>query len=610
MTHRCSHSIDHVKAARELYLSQAFTKLWSIQVGLRAFSREPSVCLHCYNIYSSLKSARDHAERTNHNLCFTIQPFGVLCWGCGGRFKSPKTLTQAAFLSLKTFPTESLPIGFANLGNSCYSNAVLIALSHCQPLVTAAAVSALPICKLFSAAATLNRSFNRLVPELMPKFSPFLQEDAAEFLLYVVDMLTDDFRVKELFTGKTTRHQCCMSCNHHSHCTQGFTVLPITLDDKGWANSPKVSGYMARSYGTSGVISVEETSSFSTSFVSLLQHGSTHRISLVRSLESLCRASPIVCEQCKAEDGVVFTCFSELPEILILQVARFGKRWFGLGKVHKMVTFPDLDVDFSHFVGEGIDCGPAKYNLTAVVFHTGFMDGGHYQCYARKNDRWYLFNDSSVSQVSRDEVLKCQGYLLFYTKIPPPDVVGVRFHLARDCAKQGLDFGLAVNVLSNPMQWIGKIPRGARDDLFEEASEVAGGDVLRDVVDDDKKARFVCELPFANKTVSVSTTATAMIWEFVTEKGPVPMVLNLEEEDGVRVVGTVEQFYVDPATLNPSLEADQANDGERDEKTNCEEEEENSKQEEKEEENSKKEEENREEENSKQENREEEKEEE
>ena len=549
MSAACSHQIDIVRCARDLYLNLSFTKLWSMQLGARTFSREAGLCLHCYSLYSSVSAAKAHAEQTNHNLFFTIRPFGILCWNCLRRFQSPKAMTEAACLSLQTFPSESLPVGFYNLGNSCYSNAVLIALSHCQPLVTAAAVSALPICRLFAAAATLNRSFNTVVPELLSKFSPYVQEDAAEFLLYIVDLLTNDYRVKELFSGKTTRHQFCLSCSHHSECTQGFTVLPVNLDDKGWGDMPKVSSHMARSYGRPGVFVEQETTSFGTSFVSFLQHGSTHRVSLGKSLESMCRASSIVCENCKVEDAVVFTSFSELPEILILQIARFGKRWFGLGKVHKMVLFPDLNVDFSHLVEEEIDCGPSKYNLTAIVFHTGFMNDGHYQCYAKKHDKWYLFDDASVSLVTREEVLKCQGYLLFYTKIPTQEVSNLRFELARNCGKEALGFALPVNILSNPKQWIGKVPHGSRDELLAPASELAGGDVLRDVVDDDKKAKFVTELPFATKIASISNSAADMIWAFLTEKGALPIVTNLAQEGGIQVVDTVSQFYVDPATL-------------------------------------------------------------
>lgn len=50
------------------------------------------------------------------------------------------------------------------------------------------------------------------------------------------------------------------------------------------------------------------------------------------------------------------------------------------------------------------------YNLIAVSNHYGGMGGGHYTAYARnyKDDKWYHFDDSSVSAFSEDRVkVKC-----------------------------------------------------------------------------------------------------------------------------------------------------------------------------------------------------------
>lgn len=55
--------------------------------------------------------------------------------------------------------------------------------------------------------------------------------------------------------------------------------------------------------------------------------------------------------------------------------------------------------------------GPNVYELYAVLIHRGSAAGGHYFAYIKSldNDRWYEFNDSSVSEISEKEVVKAFG---------------------------------------------------------------------------------------------------------------------------------------------------------------------------------------------------------
>lgn len=49
------------------------------------------------------------------------------------------------------------------------------------------------------------------------------------------------------------------------------------------------------------------------------------------------------------------------------------------------------------------------------------MSSGHYVAFALgSNDVWTEFNDSFVSQIGVEKVLKQQAYMLFYTKESPP----------------------------------------------------------------------------------------------------------------------------------------------------------------------------------------------
>lgn len=54
------------------------------------------------------------------------------------------------------------------------------------------------------------------------------------------------------------------------------------------------------------------------------------------------------------------------------------------------------------------------YDLSAVVVHKGKMESGHYICYCREGNDWFMFDDSKVVLVSETEVLEANAYLLFY----------------------------------------------------------------------------------------------------------------------------------------------------------------------------------------------------
>lgn len=59
------------------------------------------------------------------------------------------------------------------------------------------------------------------------------------------------------------------------------------------------------------------------------------------------------------------------------------------------------------------------YDLVGVVNHSGEINYGHYtaDCKNPINNRWYCFNDSSVSEISMGEQLESSSpYLLFYSK--------------------------------------------------------------------------------------------------------------------------------------------------------------------------------------------------
>lgn len=135
------------------------------------------------------------------------------------------------------------------------------------------------------------------------------------------------------------------------------------------------------------------------------------------------------CEQCgmktPSKQGVKLL---SLPRILCVHLKRFRNSHGYTRKLDCRVTFPETFDIFEILKGAFSpdfvqnDC---KYTLHAVVVHSGTAMFGHYTAYVRRwvNKRWYYANDSSVKQVSWEEVKTSYGghyrptaYMLMYRR--------------------------------------------------------------------------------------------------------------------------------------------------------------------------------------------------
>jgi len=92
-----------------------------------------------------------------------------------------------------------------------------------------------------------------------------------------------------------------------------------------------------------------------------------------------------------------------LPPLLVFQLKRFtyevGKWNTYREKLENFVSFP-FEIDLAEFViGDSTHAPSTMYELVAVSNHMGGLGGGHYTAYARRGNKWYHCNDSSVREV-------------------------------------------------------------------------------------------------------------------------------------------------------------------------------------------------------------------
>ena len=166
--------------------------------------------------------------------------------------------------------------------------------------------------------------------------------------------------------------------------------------------------------------------------------------------EALCGDNAYVCEECakrrtaagedpgRGEPALKWLQVAQVPSVLTLHLKRFRSTGRRVNKLDEHVPFP-ASLNLGPFV-----CAPGKpatqyeqlgaesggglggesssgqaasiMRLYGVVEHEGTFASGHYLAYVRLDGRWYRMSDSFVSEVSEDEVLRKQAFMLFYER--------------------------------------------------------------------------------------------------------------------------------------------------------------------------------------------------
>ena len=81
-------------------------------------------------------------------------------------------------------------------------------------------------------------------------------------------------------------------------------------------------------------------------------------------------------------------------------------------RVRQPLSFPLKGLDFTPYF-HNMAKSKGAYELISVIMHSGTSDnGGHYTAYAKRGSRWYYCNDSSVTKISNEEMVKIanRGY--------------------------------------------------------------------------------------------------------------------------------------------------------------------------------------------------------
>ncbi|XP_038222012.1 ubiquitin carboxyl-terminal hydrolase 3-like isoform X2 [Zerene cesonia] len=336
-------------------------------------------------------------------------------------------------------------VGLKNLGNTCFMNAVLQSLNNIQEF--SCYFSQLPSLEMKTNGRKVyhSRSYTRqemhdvimaeelrkvlinlnnggcgskgaISPEclflviwkVVPRFRGYQQQDAHEFLRYMLDRLHTELLqllppdkaeggfvpkapsasiVTAVFGGTLQSEVRCLACGTESKKFDPFLDLSLELPE-------------------GGPVSLADCLA---SFVQIEELADTERY---------------FCSSCKCKQKSTKQFWiRRLPNVLCLHLKRFRWNNYFRTKVDTTITFPLSALDMSRFVLANVPdtrrsgLGNYLYDLAAVIVHHGSGAGsGHYTAFAINEDQWFHFNDQTVRATDSSAVATCKPYIMFYIR--------------------------------------------------------------------------------------------------------------------------------------------------------------------------------------------------
>lgn len=316
--------------------------------------------------------------------------------------------------------------GLINLGNTCYMNSIFQILLHHDNLVN-----------YFLSGKTekeinderkesiVVKEFNRLVKgywsfdkyhQIKPlsiikilwhmnsMFHPYRQNDAQEFLTYLLDTLHTGLEhpVRIKLKQKNNKKLTPIISQAVEHWTNFF----------GEKYSDLISLYFFQMRTTMECKNNHQSISFNpSSILSINITGNT----LDKCLQNHFNKESVdyKCETCKSLCTKQET-LQYMSEYIFIQLKRFQYTPHGTIKIFDQVTYPQTLI-LDKFVDSSVDKKHRQYELDGIVLHYGIANGGHYHNYQYYNNEWYKFDDENVMKISTNELLNNKDvYLLVY----------------------------------------------------------------------------------------------------------------------------------------------------------------------------------------------------
>ncbi|VFV32091.1 ubiquitin carboxyl-terminal [Lynx pardinus] len=370
---------------------------------------------------------------------------------CESKEQEPKLVKPKKKRRKKSVCTVGLR-GLINLGNTCFMNCIVQALTHI-PLLKDFFLSDKHKCVMTSPSLCLVCEMSSLfhamysgsrTPHIPYKLlhliwihaehlAGYRQQDAHEFLIAILDVLhrhsKDDSVgqeannpnccnciIDQIFTGGLQSDVTCQAC--HSVSTTIDPCWDISLDLPG-----SCATFSSQSpEGADSTVSRDDHIPGIPSLTDCLQWFTRP--------EYLGSSAKIKCSSCQSyQESTKQLTMKKLPIVACFHLKRFEHVGKQRRKINTFISFP-LELDMTPFLASTkdsrmkedqppTDCTPNenKYSLFAVINHHGTLESGHYTSFIRQQkDQWFSCDDAIITKATIEDLLYSEGYLLFYHK--------------------------------------------------------------------------------------------------------------------------------------------------------------------------------------------------